>query len=111
MKSSNPIVMVEAYRLLVQNMYAELGHLYPLHLGVTEAGDGEDGRIKSAMGIGTLLEEGIGDTNLRRALPRRVLTAESACRKACNRLSLSSSRGVFGPGLRAGKRSLTRVHQ
>ena len=62
MKSSNPIVMVEAYRLLVQNMYAELGHLYPLHLGVTEAGDGEDGRIKSAMGIGTLLEEGIGDT-------------------------------------------------
>lgn len=62
MKSSNPIVMVEAYRLLVQNMHAELGHLYPLHLGVTEAGDGEDGRIKSAMGIGTLLEEGIGDT-------------------------------------------------
>ena len=62
MKSSNPIVMVEAYRLLVQNMYTELGHLYPLHLGVTEAGDGEDGRIKSAMGIGTLLEEGIGDT-------------------------------------------------
>lgn len=62
MKSSNPIVMVEAYRLLVQNMYAELGHLYPLHLGVTEAGDGLDGRIKSAMGIGALLEEGIGDT-------------------------------------------------
>lgn len=62
MKSSNPLVMVDAYQLLVEHMQAELGHLYPLHLGVTEAGDGEDGRIKSAMGIGTLLEEGIGDT-------------------------------------------------
>lgn len=62
MKSSNPLVMVEAYRLLVHNMQMELGYCYPLHLGVTEAGDGEDGRIKSAMGIGTLLEEGIGDT-------------------------------------------------
>ena len=62
MKSSNPIVMVEAYRLLIKNMEEELGHCYPLHLGVTEAGDGEDGRIKSAMGIGTLLEDGIGDT-------------------------------------------------
>ncbi|MDB5224204.1 MAG: ispG [Chitinophagaceae bacterium] len=62
MKSSNPQVMVQAYRLLIQNMHAELGHCYPLHLGVTEAGDGEDGRIKSAIGIGTLLEDGIGDT-------------------------------------------------
>jgi (E)-4-hydroxy-3-methylbut-2-enyl-diphosphate synthase len=62
MKSSNPIVMVEAYRLLIENMYSELGHNYPLHLGVTEAGDGEDGRIKSSIGIGTLLEDGIGDT-------------------------------------------------
>ena len=62
MKSSNPMVMVEAYRLLIQNMSSELGHCYPLHLGVTEAGDGEDGRIKSAMGIGALLEDGIGDT-------------------------------------------------
>jgi (E)-4-hydroxy-3-methylbut-2-enyl-diphosphate synthase len=62
MKSSNPKVMVQAYRLLVENMYAELGHCYPLHLGVTEAGDGEDGRIKSAIGIGALLEDGIGDT-------------------------------------------------
>lgn len=62
MKSSNPRVMVEAYRLLIENMYTELGHCYPLHLGVTEAGDGEDGRIKSAIGIGTLLEDGIGDT-------------------------------------------------
>lgn len=62
MKSSNPIVMVEAYRLLIMKMQEELGHCYPLHLGVTEAGDGEDGRIKSAIGIGALLEDGIGDT-------------------------------------------------
>ena len=62
MKASNTHVMVEAYRLLVQQMEAEFGELYPLHLGVTEAGDGEDGRIKSAVGIGALLEDGIGDT-------------------------------------------------
>jgi (E)-4-hydroxy-3-methylbut-2-enyl-diphosphate synthase len=62
MKSSNPIVMVEAYRLLVDTMDKEFGEIYPLHLGVTEAGDGEDGRIKSAIGIGTLLQDGIGDT-------------------------------------------------
>ncbi len=62
MKSSNPLVMVEAYRLLIQKMNDEFGACYPLHLGVTEAGDGEDGRIKSAIGIGTLLEDGIGDT-------------------------------------------------
>ncbi len=62
MKSSNPLVMVQAYRLLVQQMMEEFGECYPLHLGVTEAGDGEDGRIKSAIGIGSLLEDGIGDT-------------------------------------------------
>jgi (E)-4-hydroxy-3-methylbut-2-enyl-diphosphate synthase len=62
MKSSNPLVMVQAYRLLVRQMKDEFGVCYPLHLGVTEAGDGEDGRIKSAIGIGTLLEDGIGDT-------------------------------------------------
>jgi (E)-4-hydroxy-3-methylbut-2-enyl-diphosphate synthase len=62
MKSSNPQVMVQAYRLLIQQMHNEFGEAYPLHLGVTEAGDGEDGRIKSAIGIGTLLAEGIGDT-------------------------------------------------
>ena len=61
MKSSNTNVMVEAYRMLVKRMEEE-GMSYPLHLGVTEAGDGEDGRVKSAIGIGTLLEEGIGDT-------------------------------------------------
>jgi (E)-4-hydroxy-3-methylbut-2-enyl-diphosphate synthase len=61
MKSSNPQVMVQAYRLLIETMVSE-GMNYPLHLGVTEAGDGEDGRIKSAVGIGTLLEDGLGDT-------------------------------------------------
>jgi (E)-4-hydroxy-3-methylbut-2-enyl-diphosphate synthase len=62
MKSSNTLVMVEAYRLLIQQMEEEFKECYPLHLGVTEAGDGEDGRIKSAIGIGTLMEDGIGDT-------------------------------------------------
>ncbi len=62
MKSSNPQVMVQAYRLLIQQMMQEFNECYPLHLGVTEAGDGEDGRVKSAAGIGTLLEDGIGDT-------------------------------------------------
>ncbi|MBA3237147.1 MAG: (E)-4-hydroxy-3-methylbut-2-enyl-diphosphate synthase [Parachlamydiaceae bacterium] len=61
MKSSNPLVMIQAYRLLAAEMIT-LGWDYPLHLGVTEAGQGEDGRIKSAMGIGTLLLDGIGDT-------------------------------------------------
>lgn len=62
MKSSNPQVMVQAYRLLVKTMLEEFGEAYPLHLGVTEAGDGEDGRVKSAVGIGALLIDGIGDT-------------------------------------------------
>ncbi|MBK9331934.1 MAG: (E)-4-hydroxy-3-methylbut-2-enyl-diphosphate synthase [Ignavibacteria bacterium] len=61
MKASNPKVMVEAYRLLINKMESESMN-YPVHLGVTEAGDGEDGRIKSAVGIGALLEDGIGDT-------------------------------------------------
>ena len=61
MKASNPQVMVQAYRLLILIMQEE-GMNYPLHLGVTEAGGGEDGRIKSALGIGSLLEDGIGDT-------------------------------------------------
>ncbi len=61
MKASNTQVMVQAYRLLVKKMM-ETGRNYPLHLGVTEAGEGEDGRIKSAVGIGTLLEDGLGDT-------------------------------------------------
>ena len=61
MKASNPQVMVQAYRMLMEDMLNR-GRVYPLHLGVTEAGEGEDGRIKSALGIGTLLMDGIGDT-------------------------------------------------
>ena len=62
MKASNTLVMVEAYRLLVNKLDEEGLQPYPLHLGVTEAGEGEDGRIKSAVGIGTLMEDGLGDT-------------------------------------------------
>ena len=63
MKASNPKVMIAAYRLLVARLHAEGADWnYPIHLGVTEAGDGEDGRIKSAIGIGSLLSDGIGDT-------------------------------------------------
>jgi len=62
MKSSNPQVMVQAYRLLVNRLDEEGLEPYPLHLGVTEAGEAEDGRIKSSVGIGTLLEDGLGDT-------------------------------------------------
>ena len=63
MKASNPKIMIEAYRLLVARLEAEgTDWNYPIHLGVTEAGDGEDGRIKSAIGIGSLLSDGIGDT-------------------------------------------------
>ena len=61
MKASNPLVMVQAYRLLAHEMY-KLGWDYPLHLGVTEAGEGEDGRMKSSIGIGALLLDGLGDT-------------------------------------------------
>ena len=60
MKASNPQVMIQAYRKLVQKLDEEGFQPYPLHLGVTEAGDGEDGRIKSSVGIGTLLEDGLG---------------------------------------------------
>src|SRR5437764_14017821 len=62
MKASNPKVMIQAYRLLVARMDEEGLAPYPLHLGVTEAGLGEDGRIKSAVGIGALLDDGLGDT-------------------------------------------------
>ena len=61
MKASNPLVMVQVYRMLAAEMLKR-GRVYPLHIGVTEAGEGEDGRIKSAVGIGTLLEDGLGDT-------------------------------------------------
>jgi (E)-4-hydroxy-3-methylbut-2-enyl-diphosphate synthase len=79
MKSSNPQVMVQAYRLLVQKLDEEGFKPYPLHLGVTEAGDGEDGRIKSSVGIGTLLEDGLGDT-IRVSLTEEP-EAEGTCSK------------------------------
>ncbi len=84
MKSSNPQVMVHAYRLLISEMMNEFGVCYPLHLGVTEAGDGEDGRIKSAIGIGTLLEDGIGDT-IRVSLTEDPEFEIPVCRHLVNR--------------------------
>ena len=81
MKASNPLVMVQGYRLLASEMY-RLGWDYPLHLGVTEAGEGEDGRMKSAVGIGTLLADGLGDT------VRVSLTEDPEFEyEPCNRLS------------------------
>lgn len=85
MKASNPIVMIEAYRLLISKMEEE-GMNYPLHLGVTEAGDGEDGRIKSAVGIGTLLEDGLGDT-VRVSLTEEPEFEIPVCRKLVDRYS------------------------
>lgn len=84
MKSSNPLVMIDAYYLLVQNMQKELKNCYPLHLGVTEAGDSEQGRIKSAIGIGTLLENGIGDT-IRVSLTEPPELELPVCRSIVNR--------------------------
>lgn len=84
MKSSRPLIMVEAYHLLVRTMQDELGHCYPLHLGVTEAGDGLAGRLKSAIGIGTLLEDGIGDT-IRVSLTEDPVEEVSFCRHLITR--------------------------
>ncbi|RYZ30355.1 MAG: 4-hydroxy-3-methylbut-2-en-1-yl diphosphate synthase [Chitinophagaceae bacterium] len=90
MKSSNPQVMVQAYRLLIKTMHHEFGEIYPLHLGVTEAGDGEDGRIKSAVGIGTLLEDGIGDT-IRVSLTEDPELEIPVCRDLVKRYAISQS--------------------
>lgn len=87
MKASNPKVMIQAYRLLVERMAAENMH-YPLHLGVTEAGDGEDGRIKSAIGIGSLLFDGLGDTirvSLTEDSVYEIPVAQALARKAMAR--------------------------
>lgn len=92
MKSSNTQVMVQAYRLLVQRMM-ELGMNYPLHLGVTEAGEGEDGRIKSAVGIGTLLEDGLGDTirvSLTEEPEFEIPVAQTLARRYSNRAGHTS---------------------
>ncbi|MEI7470637.1 MAG: (E)-4-hydroxy-3-methylbut-2-enyl-diphosphate synthase [Chitinophagaceae bacterium] len=90
MKSSNPLVMVQAYRLLVYHMMEEFGECYPLHLGVTEAGDGEDGRIKSAIGIGSLLEDGIGDT-IRVSLTEDPELEIPVCKDIVNRYNQSTA--------------------
>ena len=93
MKSSNPQVMVQAYRLLVQQMQQEFKECYPLHLGVTEAGDGEDGRIKSAIGIGTLLEDGIGDT-IRVSLTEDPELEIPVCKDLVKRYPANRMKGV-----------------
>lgn len=96
MKSSNPQVMVQAYRLLVQKMDEEFGECYPLHLGVTEAGDGEDGRIKSAVGIGTLLEDGIGDT-IRVSLTEDPEFEIPVCKDIVSRYTNRTNTGIIHP--------------
>ncbi len=93
MKSSNTQVMVEAYRLLSKKLEEGLFKAYPLHLGVTEAGEGEDGRIKSAVGIGTLLEDGLGDTirvSLTEDPELEIPVAQEMVRRLQNRSSKSS---------------------
>jgi (E)-4-hydroxy-3-methylbut-2-enyl-diphosphate synthase len=87
MKASNPQVMIQAYRLLAATMIKE-GMDYPLHLGVTEAGEGEDGRIKSAVGIGTLLEDGLGDT-IRVSLTEEPEAEISVARALADRYKLN----------------------
>lgn len=89
MKASNPQVMVQAYRLLTHTMFSEFGECYPLHLGVTEAGDGEDGRVKSAVGMGTLLEDGIGDT-VRVSLTEEPEAEIPVCRDLVKRYPLAT---------------------
>ena len=92
MKASNPLVMVQGYRLIAAEQY-RLGWDYPLHLGVTEAGDGEDGRMKSAIGIGTLLADGVGDTI------RVSLTEDPEFEyEPCNRLAELAENRLYIPG-------------
>ncbi|MFI5132838.1 MAG: (E)-4-hydroxy-3-methylbut-2-enyl-diphosphate synthase, partial [Chitinophagales bacterium] len=100
MKASNPLVMVQAYRLLVKTMFDEFHECYPLHLGVTEAGDGEDGRIKSAVGIGALLEDGLGDT-IRVSLTEDPELEIPVCKDLVKRYSVGSSQLVVNklPGI------------
>jgi len=99
MKSSNVRVMIEAYRLLAAQADRELKYAYPLHLGVTEAGDGDEGRIKSSMGIGALLEDGLGDTirvSLTEDPVKEVPIGYDLVKKYNDRLNLRSER-TFEP--------------
>src|SRR5712691_8530889 len=98
MKSSNPVVTIEAYRLLAARMREE-GMDYPFHLGVTEAGDGADGRIKSAIGIGSLLDDGIGDT-IRVSLTEDPVEEVPVARRLVERYN----RQLAGPKTGAGSR-------
>jgi (E)-4-hydroxy-3-methylbut-2-enyl-diphosphate synthase len=100
MKASNPVVVLQVYRLLAHRL-AEEGMDYPFHLGVTEAGDGEDGRVKSAIGIGALLDEGIGDT-IRVSLtedPVAEVPVARALAEPFNRLHRRPGAAVGPPGL------------
>ncbi|MBA3603347.1 MAG: (E)-4-hydroxy-3-methylbut-2-enyl-diphosphate synthase [Parachlamydiaceae bacterium] len=92
MKASNPQVMMQAYRLLVSEMIS-LGWNYPLHLGVTEAGQGEDGRIKSAMGMGSLLLDGIGDT-IRVSLTENAWNEIDPCKRLIKLADSYEGKGV-----------------
>lgn len=92
MKASNPIVMIHAYRLLAAEM-RKLGWDYPLHLGVTEAGEGEDGRIKSAMGIGALLLDGLGDT-IRVSLTEHPWDEIDPCKRMVQFASKALGKGI-----------------
>ncbi len=99
MKASNTLVMVQAYRLLVHEMMQH-GMNYPLHLGVTEAGDGEDGRIKSAVGIGTLLEDGLGDTirvSLTEAPEAEIPVARILAERYAHRTNAPVSEAIASP--------------
>src|SRR5579862_7755167 len=109
MKSSNPLVMVEAYRLLIQQMDEEFKECYPLHLGVTEAGDGEDGRIKSAIGIGTLMEDGIGDT-IRVSLTEDPEFEIPVCKDLVERYQLRGRQGDSAAPVSAGNQLNSEQH-
>jgi (E)-4-hydroxy-3-methylbut-2-enyl-diphosphate synthase len=106
MKASNPVVMIAAYRLLAAEMI-RLGWDYPLHLGVTEAGEGEDGRIKSAMGIGALLLDGLGDT-IRVSLTEDPWTEIDPCKRIMRFVTAALERGIepFEEHRRDTKRSI-----
>ena len=93
MKASNTRVMVQAYRLLVKTMQKENMN-YPLHLGVTEAGEAEDGRIKSSVGIGTLLQDGLGDT-IRVSLTEEPEEEIPVCKVLVDRLKDNSSTNIL----------------
>lgn len=107
MKASNPLIMMQAYRLLVKEMQA-LGWDYPLHLGVTEAGEGEDGRIKSSIGMGGLLLEGIGDT-IRMSLTEDPWEEIAPCKKLVSFCEEYRKQGSYIPKTYSPKRGLVFV--